>query len=261
MRTIGSVKRFFTALLFLFPLLLLFLQTTEATYKVRKKETVPVFANASEERLYRLRHGEVLADGGYLPKGVWGRMEGLIQAPPDVVWRLYLQANDWKRYRLPNLFDSRAVSEEVARFAASTQKVEDFYKVLGDRFFDPEKDRRKGGVWTNHTFQYFDIPWPIANRWFVVRSLNDETKAHEGIYRAEWVKAAGNVRTIEGEILFEPFEGRRNLTRMEYNVKSDPGSSVPKFLVKWGVKKSMPAAIRAIRREAARVSRRPAPAD
>lgn len=254
---IGGVPRpFFLAIC----LLTLFLLPghAESVYKVKKKPEAetPEFKNPQEEKAYRLRQGEIFTDGGYLKEGVWGQMEGVIEAPTDLVWRLYIQANDWKRYGLPSLIDSRAVSQEVTELAAKDEKVEHFYKALGNRFFDPNSWRRKGEKWVNFSFQYFNIPWPVADRWYVVRTLNDETKSGTGIYRAEFTRAAGNIRTLEGTIQFEPFQGDRNLTRMEYHVRSDPGSFVPRFLVKWGVRKTMPGSIRAIRREAARVQGR-----
>ena len=240
------------AFLFLIP-------ASEATYKVKPKEAKPVFASAAEERLYRLRKGEILTDGGYLKKGVWGKMEGVVQAPAEIVWRLFVQANEWRRYRFPNMTDSRAVTEAIVKEVGGSDKVEDVYRVIGDRIFDATADRKKGGVWTGYTFQHYDLPWPVANRWMIVKNSNDETRLGEGIYRSEWTKAAGNVRTLDGTLSLEPFEKDPNLTLLIYEIRSDPGSSVPKFLLKWGVKNTMPAAIRIIRREAAKVHGRPPP--
>ena len=254
------MKKQFLRLLILLSSLLLLIPSSEAVYKAKKveKEERPVFKNQEEERLYRLRHGEILTDGGYLKKGVWGRMEGVIQAPTEVVWKLFLDADAWRRYRFPTLADSRAVTAEIAKEVESTKKVEDFYQAIGDRVFDPMKERKTGGVWESYTFQYYDVPWPVANKWMIVKNINDETHIAEGVYKGSWTKAAGNVRTLSGEMKLEPFESDRNLTRMVYYVESDPGSSVPKFLLKWGVKKTMPQAIRVIRREAAKIYRSPA---
>ncbi len=249
-------KRFFLFLVVSFSFLFL-VPDGQAVYKAKKtqKEERPSFKSPEEERLYRLRHGEVLTDGGYLKKGVWGRMEGVIQAPTDVVWKLFLDANAWKRYGLPTMADSRAVTGEIAHEVESSKKVEDFYQAIGTLVVDPMERRRKGGIWENYTFQHYDLPWPVANKWMIVKNINDETGISDGIYRGTWTKAAGNVRSLEGEIRLEPFEGDRHRTLMLYSVKSDPGSTVPKFLLKWAVKKSMPQAIRVIRREAAKISR------
>lgn len=249
------MNQLFRFLVFAFLFQFLLAPAGEAVYKVKKKEGLktPVFQSAEEERFYRLDHGEVLTDGGYLEKGVWGRMEGVIEAPPELVWRLYIQANDWKRYQLPTLIDSRGVSPGVLERVGTSQHVEDFYRVGGGEFVDPTKERRRGAKWLNRTFQYYNVPWPVADRWFILKSENDETRSPEGFYKAEFKKVAGNVRTLDGTITFEVFRGNPKRTLMVYEVKSDPGSFVPKFLVRWGVRKTMPEAIRTIRREAARV--------
>ncbi len=217
-------------------------------------ETLP-----AEERVELLRRGKIRTDGGYLKKGVWGEMEGVIQAPPKVVWRLFIQANEWRNYKLPQLVDSRAVSEEVAQGSASFKKVEDFYKLLGDRVFDPTQNQKSKTTWASHTFQYYDLPWPVSNKWMVMKNVNDETEGEKGVYRCSWEKTAGNVRTLSGEFRLEPFEGDPKRTLMFYRVETDPGSGVPKFLLKWGVKKSLPAAMRVIRRESVRLANKPSP--
>ena len=252
-------KRLILAFLFVFCLLVT-IPSVDAVYKAKKEgvEPRPVFANAEEERAYDLRHGEIFTDGGYVKKGAWGKMEGVVQAPPQVVWKLFLQANAWRQYRLPNLKDSRAVSAEVANQSKGFKTVEDLYALIGDRIFSEVEGQRIGGVWVNYTFQYYDLPWPVANKWVVLKNNNDETRSAEGVYRSEWVKVGGNVNTLNGTFTLAPFDGDRNLTHLVYNVESAPASHVPKFFIKWGVKKSLPAAMNIIRREARRLYR-PAP--
>jgi hypothetical protein len=232
-----------------------------AVTKVKKKsaESRPVFSSPEEERLYRLRRGEIFTDGGYLKKGVWGQMEGVVQAPPKIVWRLFIHANEWTKYKLPQLVDSRALSEEVALGAVPLKKVEDFYKLLGDRIFDATQNQKSKATWNNHTFQYYDLPWPVSNKWMVMRNTNDETEGEKGIYRCQWEKIAGNLRSLKGEFRIEPFAGDSKRTLLFYRVETDPGSGVPRFLLKWGVKKSLPAAMRVIRRESLRLANQPSP--
>ena len=230
---------------------------SEAVYKVKKKPEKPVFANPQEERTYRLRHGEIMTEGGYLDHGVRGRMEGMIPAPPEVVWDLFIQSNHWKRYGMPAIQDSRAVNQEIVDQVGSAKSINVFYKIAGNLMMDPIADRKKGGFWTNLVFQVYDIPWPLADRWMIVKTNYDESKISKAIYRAEWTRLAGNVRTVDGWMVLEPFEGDRHLTRMEYQADSDPGISIPKFILRWGLKKTMPGVIQAIRREAIRVYGRP----
>jgi hypothetical protein len=216
-------------------------------------------ATDGSNREEHLRKGEIFTDGGYLKKGVWGVMEGVIEAPPKIVWRLFVNANDWKYYKLPQLTDSRAVSEEVAKASEPLKKVDEFYKMLGERSFDPMDGQKPNTVWTNYTFQYYDLPWPVSNKWIVLKNLNDETQSSKLVYRCSWDKSAGNVKSLSGEFRLEPFEGNPKRTLLYYRVETDPGSSVPKFLMRWGIKKSLPTAMRIIRRESIKLAARPSP--
>lgn len=229
---------------------------SEAVYKVKPR---PVFNSAQEEHLYGLSHGEIYTNGGYVKEGVWGTMEGVIEAPSELVWKLFLRTNDWKYYRLPNLTDSRAVTEEIVERVGDNQKAKAFYEALGDQVINPVRHRNPTGVWHSYTFQYYDLPWPLADKWMVVKNKNDETKGAGGVYKVEWDSVVGNVKTMSGSMILEPFEGDKERTRMEYHVLSNPGSKVPRFLIKWGVKSTMPAAIRAIRRVSEEAYGRPPP--
>jgi hypothetical protein len=198
----------------------------------------------------RLRRGEVLTDGGYLKKGVWGVMDGVVNAPPETVWRLFIYANDWNGYHLPELIDCRAVDAQVLSDAKDAKKVGALYKILGDRVIDPVADRKVGSTWSNYTFQLFNLPWPVSDRWYIIENSADETKGAEGVYRTTWESRAGNIRSLSGELKLEPFDGDKNRTLLHYRVDTDPGAAIPRFLLKWGVKKSLPAAMTVIRREA-----------
>ncbi len=200
----------------------------------------------------RLRKGEVLAEGSYVGRDVVGRMRGVIDAAPSLVWEIFIEADRWLDYRMPTLIDSRIVPEEVARKSADSKSVRDFYKVLGSQVFPVEPIRKKGGEWEHLAFQYYDVPWPVRNRWMILRTRDNETKAKRGNFRAVWSRAAGNINTIEGYFLLTPFEGNRQKTLLEYYVKTDPGAHVPRFMIRWGVELIMPEVIKAIRREATR---------
>jgi len=177
-------------------------------------------------------------------------MEAVIEAPPELIWKLWIETNNWGTYRIPFLRDSRTVTEEIATAVGSTQQADKFYQILDGRVFDSNADRREGKVWSSYFFQYYNVKWPFTDRWTICKVSNDERESDKGIYKAQWSHVAGNVRTLEGTLLLEPFEGNRKRTYMDYRLESDPGGFIPKFLVKVAVEKSMPAAIKAIRREA-----------
>lgn len=218
-----------------------------------------VAARAEEAgRLEKLRRGEILTQGGLLAEGAWGKMEGVIQAPPHLVWKLFIDPDNWKKFKLPNLIDSRAADAQAVAAVSGTGKVEDFYRAIKGRSINATESRAVGGHWVGYTFQYYDLPWPLSNRWVVLKNDNDETRQQEALYQSHWERVGGNVRTLDGLLLLAPFEGDKNVTLLEYNIKSNPGSRVPKFILKWGLQKTMPEAIRAIRRAASQTYIKPA---
>ncbi|MBI2083626.1 MAG: hypothetical protein HYT76_08705 [Deltaproteobacteria bacterium] len=195
---------------------------------------------------------EFFSDGGYEGKMVWGKMVATIPAPPQFVWEIYIDVNQWDKIGIARLIDSRLVNLKIVEQVKETDDVDDLYEALGPQVFSVEPLRRKGGEWRHLHFQFFNVPWPISNKWLVLDMKDIETRSERGIYRAEWTLAAGNLESMEGYIQFEPNQGDRKTTRLEYYVKVNPGSHVPKFLVRWAVNSAMPRTIQAIRRETVR---------
>lgn len=236
---------------FLLLLLTLVSLPLEAVYQV-KREGRPV-----EDRETQLDQGKILTEGGYLEGAVWGKMEAVIEAPPERVWRLYIRANDWTGYGIPFLIDSRAVGEAMVEEISRCRRVRDVYAVLNGA--DPLARRRPAGsaggsgLWTNHVFQYINVKWPLKNRWVLLENRHDERRAAHAVFRSAWKDVAGDMRLNEGTILLEPFQENRTgsagggRTRLVYEIRAHPGSFVPKFLLKMAVKKSMPEAVQAIR--------------
>ncbi len=228
-------------------LFLLLLPSSSWAADPYKAVPIPQFKNKQEKDDYYFRKGRVLVNGNYQGRAVFAKMVGLVSSPPEKVWQLYISPNEWTRARMPSLKDARTVPESVVQQVAETKEVARFYQAVGSSRVGGETGRVKGGRWGSYTFQYYNVPWPISDRWMIVKDSRDETRAAEGIYRSEWSKAAGNVKTISGYILLEPFEGDRNVTKMEYRTLSDPDVAVPRFLLKWGIDRVMPGVIEAIR--------------
>lgn len=235
------------------------LPETEAVYRLgKRKGPADVLREADlAQRMDELSQGRLLAEGGYSAGGVWAKMEAVIDAPPALVWQLFIQANDWKDYGIPFLFDSRAVPREIVDAAQSLTDVNDVYKLIGNRVIDPAETRQQGGKWTSYVFQFVNVKWPLPDRWVINEDQYDETKIKDGIYKASWDMVAGDVKINQGSMILRPFEGDPHKTRMVYIVNVHPGSWIPRFLMKGVVTKSMPDAIEAIRRTAAKVQNKP----
>lgn len=207
----------------------------------------------------RLSQGEIFTDGGFEGKAVWGKMKAVINVPPEIVWKLFIKTNDWKYYKMPTLADSHTVNAEILRQVGSSTKSERFYQVFGSQFIDPFLFQKKGQKWTGYFFQFFDLPWPVANHWMIVKADYDEAKIQESTYRCDWVKEAGNIVMSEGSFKLSRYQGDRYRTLFDYDVVADTGSSVPKFLLKWGIKSTMPGIVQAIRKVAQEEYGRPPP--
>lgn len=177
-------------------------------------------------------------------------MEAVIDVPPEVVWRLFIKTNDWKYYKMPTLSDSHTVTENLLKQVGEATKVSVFYDILGSQRIDPFEFQKKDQKWTGFFFQYFDLPWPVSNRWMIVKADYDETRGGESFYRCDWIKKAGNIRSSEGSFKIGRYQGDRYRTLFVYDVKADTGSNVPKFLLKWGLKSTMPGIVQAIRKVA-----------
>ncbi|MBI2501029.1 MAG: hypothetical protein HYW02_06120 [Deltaproteobacteria bacterium] len=198
----------------------------------------------------RLRRGEVVSEGGYEGALVWAKMIAAIEAPPSLVWQIFIDSDRWLSYEIPTLLDSRLVTPKITNQVGESKKVGHFYEILGRQSFSMRSQRLVGGEWGHDAFQFYDVPWPVKNRWMIIRVQDDETKSLTGLYRATMTKAAGNIKSLEAEMVLAPFEGDPRRTRFVYSVRTDPDAHVPKFLIRWGVKRVMPAVIRAIRQEA-----------
>ncbi len=254
MKTLKSFCLFIIAILCLLPK-----GSLAYTVRVHAETDRPTFKDAQEEKLYQLNHGEIFSEGGYLDHGAWAKMEGVVNAPPEVVWRLFLRVEGWRAEGLPNFKEGAGVSDEVVKELGASSKLNDYYRLSKGRAVDASSYRRMGAVWQNNTFQYYNIPWPLSDRWMIAHSHYDESKLDQGIYLATWKNSAGNIRYLTGRLYLEPFNGDKNRTRMEYEVQSDPGSHVPKFVLKWGTRRTLPLAMKAIRQAAQKVYGRPPP--
>lgn len=204
----------------------------------------------SDHVMQRVARGEIITDGGFEGQEVWGKMVAVINVPPDIVWDLFIRTNDWKYYKMPTLADSHTVNQEIVdalRISEKPEKVENFYKVLGKQVIDPFSFRRRGESWLGHFFQYFDLPWPVSNRWMIVKAQYDERQIAQSSFVCNWEKIAGNIKTSQGSFKLSRFQGDKFRTLFVYDVKANTGSHVPKFLLKWGLQSTMPGIVQAIR--------------
>jgi ribosome-associated toxin RatA of RatAB toxin-antitoxin module len=209
---------------------------------------------AQEAIRSRLDKGEVIVsareDAGSSVKHA--EMTGIINAPPEVVWQVITDVNNFK-YFMPRTLNSMAVDPEkipdiVKKKPTRADEVE---KLLGQTFVDPANYRIPGGKYTVYHYSNLDLPWPCSNRWYILKGIQDETQAAEHRYHTSWSLVVGNLKTNSGEWILAPYGD--NQTKAIYRINTDPGGSIPGFLVKEGTCSTMPQIIEAVRKRATKL--------
>lgn len=191
--------------------------------------------------------------------GATAHMIGVINAPPEEVWELYIKTNDYKDYKIPTLRDSRTLAplfvQQYGQGKDRSRDVNEFYQKMANLSYDPLPDRRIGAQWEAYAFQFYDIPWPAENKWLINHYKHDERRRSEAIFHTEHFLVGGNVLLLDGKVTLKPFDGDPRRTVMDYQIHVNTGYHVPRFLLVWGAKTAMPRVIRAIRRHLKKIHR------
>ncbi|MGO8761329.1 MAG: hypothetical protein ACLP2P_06900 [Desulfobaccales bacterium] len=181
-----------------------------------------------------------------------GEMTGVINASPEIVWQVITDVNNFK-YFMPRTLISMAVAPEkipliLQRLPSRAEEVE---AILGPIPADPARYRIPGGKYCVYLYSNLEFPWPCSNRWYIIKGLDDETKAAQHRYHSSWSLVTGNLRENSGEWILEPFGTAK--TKAIYRLCTDPGGDIPGFLVKQGTCSTMPLIIKAVRERAAKL--------
>lgn len=210
------------------------------------------YAIAQDEVNSKLAAGEIIVSA----KGVPGKaiqcaeMMGVIDAPPEIVWRVINDVNNFKNF-MPRTRNSMAVAPEKIPLILQERptRAEEVEKLLGPIPADPASYRLPGGTYTVYFYSNLDFPWPCNNRWYIIKGWKDETRAAQQHYHSSWSLVIGNLKENSGEWLLEPFGPTK--TKAIYKLCTDPGGGIPKFLVKQATNSTMPQIIKAVRKRAA----------
>lgn len=200
----------------------------------------------------RLAAGEIITYSGEAPDSgaKKGEATGVVAAPPAKVWEVVTDANNFREF-LPRMINSRLV-----RFAELKKILQErpgsaagVEALLGSDPPNLTSFRIPGRKYLGYFYGHLEVPWPLRDRWYIVRVQWDETQAARQIYSCSWSLLLGNLREYRGEWRVEPFGGNR--TRLTYRVMTDPGGLVPKFVVEEFTTKTLPQVIAGVRRRVA----------
>jgi ribosome-associated toxin RatA of RatAB toxin-antitoxin module len=204
----------------------------------------------------RLDKGEVIVSAKDTPDSSLkhAEMTAVIEAPPEIVWQIITDVNNFKFF-MPRTQASMAVAaEKIPLILQKTPtQAQEVVKILGPTPADPASTRVPGGKYTIYHYSELSFPWPCNNRWYIVKSMQDETRAAQHDYRITWSLVIGNLKENSGEWILEPYG--TNQTKATYRLSTDPGGAIPGFLIKKGTNTTLPEIITAVRERAAKLCR------
>jgi ribosome-associated toxin RatA of RatAB toxin-antitoxin module len=214
-------------------------------------------AGAQDEVQKKLEAGETIVSIEEVPgkSAKRGEVLGVVDAPPEVVWQVVTDINNFKNF-MPRTLNSMAVAADKLPLILQKRpgSVEEIELLLGPVPADPSGSRVPGGKYICYLYSHLNFPWPCSNRWYIIKLLQDETGAVQHCYHSAWSLVIGNLRENHGEWILEPFASDR--TKVTYRLLTDPGGAIPGFLVDQGTCVSMPQIIAAVRERAGNIGRR-----
>lgn len=153
--------------------------------------------------------------------------------PPREVFELLADTNLWKEVH-SDYTDSRAMTLQQYNLVAEKRPadVKEFYALIGEESPASFHGRQAGGVWTSYAFQRLNLPWPISDRWFVIKIKNDESQAFQGEYRYDYKMLMGNGKELKGYWELLPVKGKKGWTEFRGEYKVDVGIQVPQMIGK-----------------------------
>jgi hypothetical protein len=92
--------------------------------------------------------------------------------------------------------------------------------------------------------QELDLPWPIGNRHFTVRLVEERSEDGGYSFKFDYVKGSGNVEDTRGHWSIEPWKGG---SRVAYVLWTDPGGAIPKWALNRASRRTLPEVVTALR--------------
>jgi hypothetical protein len=120
-------------------------------------------AGSQDEPLNGLSAGEIMVSTQAVPGTSLKRAEvtGVIDAPPEIVWRVITDINNFK-YFMPRTANSMAVAAEKLPVILQIKpsQAEEVEHLLGPTPPDPASYRLPGGKYVVYHYSNLDFPWP-----------------------------------------------------------------------------------------------------
>ena len=216
-----------------------------------ESKTAVLAETVNSDQEQQLDRGEILVSSHFQNHILAAHMFGVVNAPPQKVWTILTDVNQWDSYEIPGLHLSRVIPndriDDLTPFNnRSSYKARSF--VSKEIPLTP-LERQPSKAWRANAFQYYDFPWPVSDRWVLLQISHDERQLKKGKFTARWILLKGNVKTVTGYFHITPFKDNPSRSLVSYHVDSDTGIPVPRFLIRYGANRVLPRVIHALRRE------------
>ena len=193
-------------------------------------------AAAGESEQARLERGEIVATRNRVGGGILsGTARVIVAAPVEQVWAVLLDAGKFHEY-MPRYLASDLVGGDVAERA----------RALGWGRAELEKAAAENRLkeWPGDTVFFYnvlDMPFPVSDRWYLLEMVRDNVS-----HTIQWNMVAGNMKENYGGWVLESAGPDRTL--VTYFTCSDPGISLPNFMLDIGLKSALPGVVAGLRK-------------
>ena len=165
-------------------------------------------------------------------------VQSILQAPPDAIWKQVVRFNDYNQF-MPRVVESFFISEEgVQALKEATTKNANKLSSMAKKY-KMAVPRKPGEQWGGLVFMVLNTPFPVENRWYVLRTNQDETRSAQHSYKRCWDLVTGNIESAKGCWSFEPY-GDGQETFSFYQDQADPGGKVPEWVTRLGATQTLP---------------------
>lgn len=166
------------------------------------------------------------------------KAEATLKASPESLWKQVVRFNEYATF-MPHVLESFFISEQGVQALrdAGTKNANKLRAVA--RPYKIDVPRKPGARWEGQVFMVLDTPFPVENRWYVIRTVQDETKAAQHIFERSWNLVVGNIDSAKGHWTFQPGENAGE-TFSRYEDQADPGGKVPEWVTRMGATQTIP---------------------
>lgn len=154
-------------------------------------------------------------------------------SPPNALWKVLTDTNRWKEIH-GDYKDSQTLDKKLFDLIdeKKPRNIKEYYEIAQGVAFPSNYGRIPGGTWISYNLQRFNLPWPFADRWAVMRVKNDESNSKKGLYHYEYKMVAGNFKESKGYWDILPLPDRPGWTEFRGEYRADPGIEAPQFLTR-----------------------------